>query len=131
MEKQLYRIKVEAIGNEEVTRELEKILEGEECEGFVMILRKPDGRSCVIMHEVSKTEFAEMIECDKDVMAAAYIAEGMHKARELLYRQSKPNSFERVLGDLMKNDNETQSTMPELPGHKVVVRALPPKGQKK
>lgn len=101
MGKQLYRIKVETIGNEEDTKDWERVLNGEECEGFVLLLKKPDGNDATIIHKLNTIGIAQLIEGCKDTMQAALIADGIRRAKEYGVQQKAVETRKMMLGGIL------------------------------
>lgn len=95
-----YRIKVEAIGEGECKEMLdEKLTEGIECNGFVIIGDR-DEQGDIIRHDVNDIDIAGLIAEDADMLSASLIAKAMKDAYELKKKERAGN----LLGKLLNLD---------------------------
>lgn len=92
-----YRIKVEAIGEGECKVMLdEKITEGIECNGFV-ILGDRDKKGAIIRHDVNDIDIAGLIVEDAGMLGASLIAKAMKDACELKEKACAGDLFGKLL----------------------------------
>ena len=95
-----YRIKMEAIGEGECKDMLdEKLTEGIECNGFVIIGDR-DEQGDIIRHDVNDIDIAGLIAEDADMLSASLIAKAMKDAYELKKKERAGN----LLGKLLNLD---------------------------
>lgn len=79
-----YRIKVEAIGEGECKDMLdEKLIEGIECNGFVILGDRDDNQGVTVKHDINDVGIAGLIAEDADMLGASLIAKAMKDACEL------------------------------------------------
>ena len=92
-----YRIKVEAIGEAEGKDMLdEKITEGIECNGFV-ILGNRDKQGAIIKHDVNDIDIAGLIAEDAGMLGASLIAKAMNDAYKLKRKERAGDLFGKLL----------------------------------
>ena len=95
-----YRITVEIVGEEDDCKISEALLDGEECEGFVILAMKEGGAECA-MHHVSLNDIAGAICEDEHLMAASILAKGMRDARDYMKAAKMKN-----LMDIFRSNEE-------------------------
>lgn len=93
-----YRIKVEAIGEAECKDMLdEKLTEGIECDGFVILGDRDHKQGAIIKHGVNDIDIAGLIAEDADMLGASLIAKAMKDACELKKKERAGNLFGKLL----------------------------------
>ena len=89
-----YRIKIEALDPEEELRAEYRI--GIECNGFVILADCDDRAIDTSIHQVSVMRLAEMIESNKHICAAAFIAKGIAEGRMYKETMNRKEVFEEL-----------------------------------
>lgn len=86
----IYRIKVEVIGAEDEGCKVgETILNGLDCNGFVILCEK-GGRSSAYLHHVSSVDIACAIAGSGELVAASMIAQAMREGRKYIREERNP-----------------------------------------
>lgn len=93
-----YRIKVEAIGEGECKDMLdEKLTEGIECNGFVILGDRGPKQGVTLKHDVNDIDIAGIIAEDAGMLGASLIAKAMKNACELKKIERAGNLFGKLL----------------------------------
>lgn len=92
-----YRIKVEAIGEGECKDMLdEKLTEGIECNGFVILGNMDHKKGVTVKHDVNDIDIAGLIAEDANMLSASLIAKAMKDAYELKKKERAGNLFGKL-----------------------------------
>ena len=91
-----YRIKVEAIGECKDMLD-EKITEGIECNGFVILCDRDHKQGAIVKHDVNDIDIAGLIAEDANMLGASLIAKAMKDAYELKKKERAGVAFGKLL----------------------------------
>lgn len=91
-----YRIKVELIGEGKAMLD-ERLTEGIECNGFVIIGDRDDNQGVTVKHDVNDIDIAGLIAEDAGMLGASLIAKAMKDACELKEKACAGDLFGKLL----------------------------------
>ena len=93
-----YRIKVEVIGEGEGKVKLdEKLTEGIECNGFVILGDRDHKQGVTVMHDINDIDIAALIAENADILGASLIAKAMKDTYELKKKERAGDLFGKLL----------------------------------
>ena len=95
-----YRIIIEPTTEEVAKRLPEKLREGVECEGFVLLIDKADDHITAIQ-DIGRMDIASMIGNSAQLLACSHIAKAMHEAKDM----ERKCSISELLDDLTNKAN--------------------------
>lgn len=98
MGKNTYRIKIEVIGGDGEHPIDERLLDGIECNGFVIIGDQGES-STVIIHHLTVRDIADSIAHEDSLLAASVIAKAYNEANDMIGKR-KMNSLASILRGL-------------------------------
>ena len=101
MEKPIYRIKVEVIGEEQEEAKVSETLRGGvECDGFAILANKGKGGTTAL-HSISNIDLAAIIAGSDEMLGASIIAKALRDSMAL--KKDKADSFlAGILGSIVK-----------------------------
>lgn len=96
MEKPIYRIKPEVIGDEERRIMSEKLRGGVDCKGFAIIALQENGCT-VCMHGISNIDLSCGIAGSDELMAASLVAKAMRDSKAYIRETTNKDPFVDLL----------------------------------